>query len=347
MDISKLDKNFKVDTKLELEDVEFHNIEEEPITIHGVLFDEGMYRRLPKSVAEKVSPGVAGVSKNVAGGRVRFVTDSPYIAVRVEYSEVCKMPLMAFTGTIGLDLYSGEKYYKTYIPDINIEDLYEGVIYPTDKGEREYTINFPIYSGIKKMYVGIKEGSSLKAPKEYEQPPIVYYGSSITQGGCASRPGCIYENIIARELEMDYINLGFAGNAKGEVEIAEYIAGLKMSVFVYDYDRNAPTVEHLENTHERMFKIIREKNPELPILMISRQQAYMDKVAEQTNAIVKKTYENALVAGDKNVYFLPGEELIPPEIRDIALVDNLHPTDVGFYYMAKGIGARLKEILKR
>ena len=129
-----------------------------------------------------------------------------------------------------------------------------------DGKEHTFTINFPLYQGVNSLYIGLKEGSVIKEAPEYETTaPFVYYGSSITQGGCASRPGSAYQNILSRHLQWDHINLGFSGSCKGEDEMAYYIASLDMSVFVYDYDHNAPTVEHLKNTHEIFFKKIKIK----------------------------------------------------------------------------------------
>ena len=153
--------------------------------------------------------------------------------------------------------------------------------------------------------------------------------------------------MVARWLDTDYVNFGFSGNAKGEDAIAEYIAGLKMSAFVYDYDHNAPTPEHLEVTHERMFKIIRAAQPSLPILMLTRPKYHLAETEKQRLAIVRRTYENALAAGDKNVYFIPGTELLLELVREEALVDNCHPADGGFISMAYVIGQKLKEILEK
>ena len=204
----------------------------------------------------------------------------------------------------------------------------------------------PIYSNIEKLYIGIKEGSALKSAAEYAiKTPIVYYGSSITQGCCASRPGNTYQSIISRDLNCDFINLGFSGNAKGEDTIAQYIAGLNMTVFVYDYDHNAPTVEHLNDTHEKMFLTVREAHPDLPILMLSRQKYYLNDEEKKRLAAVRKTYENALARGDKNVYMIDGPDLLLECVRETALVDNCHPNDSGFVSMAHIVGNQLKEIL--
>ena len=346
MDISKVDRNFEVKTQIKKDDIVFYDVEAAPFKLYGVMREGKNFRRLPEKIAKATSEGVHHLHAQTAGGRVRFVTDSPYIAVVAEYSAVGKMPHFPFTGSIGFDLYSGTRYFRTFVPPVTTEDHLESVVELKEKVEREYTLNFPLYSEVTKVYIGLQEGSVLKAASDYSaELPIVYYGSSITQGGCCSRPGNAYQNIITRELNVDHINLGFSGSAKAEDVMADYVAGLDMLAFVYDYDHNAPTVEHLEATHERMFKKVRAAHPDLPVLMLTRPKYYLTEEEEQRLAVVRKTYENALAAGDKNVYFIPGPDLLNDFVREAALVDNCHPTDAGFISMADVVGKKLKEIL--
>ena len=117
-----------------------------------------------------------------------------------------------------------------------------------------------------------------------------------------------------------------------------------MSVFIYDYDHNAPSVEHLENTHETMFKIIREANPSLPIVMLSRPKYFPTEEEVERIAIIRKTYENALAKGDKNVYFIDGKTLMQI-CQNEGTVDGCHPTDLGFFSMAQTLITLLKTIL--
>ena len=147
-------------------------------------------------------------------------------------------------------------------------------------------------------------------------------------------------------LDMNFINLGFGGLAKGEAAMAEYIASLDMAAFVYDYDFNAPTVEHLTATHEPFFKIIREKNPTLPIIMFSRPCSFRTGEADTAArfAVVKQTYDNAKAAGDENVYILNGLDFFP-EYGPECTVDGTHPNDFGYRFMAEKISATLKKIL--
>jgi hypothetical protein len=145
---------------------------------------------------------------------------------------------------------------------------------------------------------------------------------------------------------MNYVNLGFSEGALGEEEIADYIAKLPMSLFVYDYDYNAPSIQHLRETHERMFLRIREAHPDLPIIMMSRPKFYLSPEERERVNIMLQTYENALAAGDRNVYCIKGCDLLSEDIRENALVDNCHPTDGGFASIARVVEAKLREILK-
>lgn len=346
--ISLIDSNFKIETYIEEKNIRFYNAEQPPFKIHGVFYESGKYRRLPEAIAKTVNGGVYGLHTNTAGGRVRFVTDSPYVAINVKMSGVGKMPHFALTGSAGFDMYVGgetEKYVNTFVPPYNVNSGYESIMYFDEPKIREMTINFPLYSGVDELYIGLSGDAFVGEPESYKTDrPIVYYGSSITQGGCASRPGNSYESIVSRRLDADYINLGFSGSAQGEPEIAEYISRLNMSAFVYDYDYNAPTVEHLSKTHNSMYDIIRKANPTLPIVLMSRPKYELSEEEKLRFAVIKKTYEDARAKGDKNIYLLDGTALMALAKYD-GTVDGCHPNDLGFASMAKAVGDLLEKIL--
>ncbi len=347
-DISLVDSNFSVKTELCESDIRFYDVNGAPFEVYGVFYENGKFRRLPEKVASAVSEGVKELHANTAGGRICFKTDSRYVAIHAKMPYIGKMPHFALTGSAGFDMYvfdGTQKYAGTFIPSFSIEDGYESILYFDSPQMREITVNFPLYSEVSELYVGLSDTSSVYSPTPYKiELPIVYYGSSITQGGCASRAGCSYESIISRRLGADFVNLGFSGNAKAETEMAEYISDLNMSVFVYDYDHNAPTAEHLQSTHERMFRTIREKNPTLPILIMSRPKLYLTEDEKLRLDIIRATYQNALGNGDTNVYMLDGEELMRMA-GDDGTVDGCHPTDLGFASMAQAVGDVLEKIL--
>lgn len=345
--ISQIDRNFAIQTTLGIDNIRFFDVREAPFSIHGVFFENGVYRRLPEAVAKTVSEGVYALHVHTAGGRVKFVTDSSFVAIKAVMPEIGKMQHFALAGSAGFDLYVGrkEEYYGSFLPPYTITDGYESVIRFDGSKLREITINFPLYSGVSALYIGLDEQAVLKRSPGYKhKKPIVFYGSSITQGGCASRPGNSYESIISRALQTNFINLGFSGNAKAEDEIAQYIKDLDMSVFVYDYDHNAPSAQHLEQTHQKMFLTVRQANPELPIVILSRPKYRLSGMDKPRLDIIKKTYTDALAAGDRNVYFIDGPTLMKYAKND-GTVDGCHPNDLGFYSMAKVLIPVLRKLL--
>ena len=348
MDITGIDKNFSVPTEIDRTGLCFYDVEQAPFRVYGTKMVDGRYRRMPESVATATNNGVREMHTHTAGARVRFVTDSPRIAIRVLIDGFMLQPRTSVCGSASLDVYVNGEYCNTFIPPhdpLAVQNGYESVIDTHLTKKAEILLHFPLFSSVTRLFVGLEEGSVLEPAAEYTlTKPVVCYGSSITHGACASRPGNCYENILARTLNIDFLNLGFSGSACGEDAIAAHIATLEMSAFVLDYDHNAPTPASLGRHHERFFKIVRAAQPNLPILMLSRPQPRPNAEELERLAVVRATYENALAAGDKNVYFIPGAELMG-EMKNEGLVDNVHPNDAGFWNMAKVIAPVLKKML--
>lgn len=343
-DIANIDRNFVVKSTIDKDDITFFSADEKPFKVYGVFKENGRYRRMPEEVAKKVSDGVSFLHTKTAGGRVRFVTDSDYVAIHTVMDEFGRMPHFAYTGSMGFDLYEGRDYVQTFVPPKDMETGYESIIEFKQHKEREITINFPLYSNVKELYIGLQKSSSQKEASAYvNEFPVVYYGSSITQGGCASRPGMSYQGILSRRFHCDYCNLGFAGSAKAEDEMIEYIKTLDMSLFVYDYDHNAPNVEYLAETHRKMFQAIRLAQPSLPIIIMSRPKYELDEEEKKRLKIIEDTYYEALSSSDDNVYFINGKQLTEL-CQNEGTVDNSHPTDFGFVSMANALEVVMKEI---
>ncbi len=344
--IYEIDKNFKIETNINKSDIKFYNPLYAPFKVHGVFYEDGKYRRMPEEVAKTVSTGVHFLHANTAGGRVRFRTTSPYIAIHVKMPYVGKMPHFALCGSAGFDLYIDGSYTHTYQPPFHITDGYEGIKDLLGTHMKEVEINLPLYSDVSELLIGLQDGSEIEAPTPYKiEQPVVYYGSSVTQGGCASRPGTAYQGFVSRELQVDHINLGFSGSAHAEKEMYDYIKGLEMSVFVMDYDYNCVEVDELDRTHEKMFLSIREARPELPIVLMTAPKP--EPLSPHYSArydIIRRTYENAIARGDKNVYFIGGPTLMKL-CGNEGTVDTTHPTDLGFYSMSVAVTEVLKKIL--
>ena len=215
MDISSIDKNFIV-SAADGAGIAWLNVSAPPFSVHGLRKDEAGYFRLPHAVAAATNEGVAELHLHTAGGRVRFATNAEKIALRAEMRSVSLMPHFAFTGSAGFDLYADTVYRGTFIPPMDVKTGFSGELWLGEKERmKEITVHFPLYSGVTKLEIGLPAGSTLAPAKPYAvSQPAVYYGSSITQGGCASRPGNAYQNILSRMLDCDHINLGFSGSAK-------------------------------------------------------------------------------------------------------------------------------------
>lgn len=335
---------------IDREDAVFYDVTKSPFRLHGQPSGCEGYRRLPPEVVEN-GCSVGGHYTASAGLRLRFVTDSPYMGIRVKHRKFVGSPNSSRIACLGFDIYvrrKGDKqiYCGSTFPSLDVDEGYEA-INNLPEGEKEVTLYFPISTEVYSVELALKKNCVLKEAPDYAiSKPVLFYGSSITHGGCASRPGLIYESFISRDLECDFMNFGFSGNAKGEPQLAEYFATLPMSAFVLDYDHNAPTVEHLKETHEQFYKIIREKNPELPIILVSKPDTSIVGAEHQRRTIIMETFLNARNAGDDNIYFIDGYSFFPEDIRKDCTVDGCHPNDMGMYYMAKSIGGMLKEIFK-
>jgi len=350
--VAEFDKNMEVVTTITEPDLVWLSVREAPFTIYGVFYDEeqGCFVRMPQSVADTVSAGVAHLNHHTCGGRVRFVTDSPCIAIHAVMQNQPTMDHFALTGQSGFDLYhkteEGDVYYRSFRPPVGVKEGYSSLI-PTPAELSVYTINFPLYDTVQELYIGLKKDAVLEAAPGYAHAkPAVFYGSSITQGGCASRPGNAYEAILSRRLDLDHINLGFSGNGKGEKEICEYIAHMDMSIFVCDYDHNAYAPDHLQKTHLPLLRAVREAQPDLPILVVSAPDSLLKPEWRPRKEIIRKNVELLQSKGDQNILFLDGATLFAGDGWDSCTVDGCHPNDLGFWRMAMAMEPYIRRLLK-
>ena len=324
-----------------------------PIQIFGLPYVAGSsLMRLPESIMAQF-PHIRQFGSRSTGGRVCFRTNSKTLWVRLIAKTFIRDYAIPQISSSGLDVYAGPRpdgrFLGSVFPtgargtDLNRSEA----VFTLDGTMQDITVFLPKNEVIDQIFFGIDDDAVMEAPTPYRNPlPVIFYGSSITEGGCASRTGNTYIAFLSRWLNMDYINFGFSGSARGEAEIARFIASMPMSVFVYDYDYNAPTVEHLAETHEPFFRIIRERHPELPVIMLSRPNYASDPAeSEQRAAIIRRTYENARGRGDRNVYFICGKDYFTCTDVHACTVDRTHPNDLGFYLMAKKIREVLEPLL--
>ena len=359
LSIEEIDPNFKLEDEIGEDDVVFYDVMDEPFEKYGFYHcckEEG-FKRLPDEIGKNVNPGVAELYLHTAGGRVRFSTDSKYIAIRVLMPKgVEKHTIMSLSGSAGFDLFiddpeTGESHFcKTkFYPSSYSVTGFSGKVVFKERQLRHFTLYFPNYNTVGAVYIGLQEDAILDKGMKYRNTdPIVIYGSSITQGGCASRAGNSYTNVVSRRLNMDYLNLGFSGNGRGEDLIVDYMCTLSMSMFISDYDHNAPTAEHLRKTHLKMYQKIRAAHPDIPYIIISKPDMnYSLKnvwgEAERRD-VIYETYLYAKEHGDRNIYFIDGASFFCGPYEDMCTVDGCHPNDLGFAFMADAVTATIQRI---
>ncbi|MBE6553793.1 MAG: hypothetical protein E7666_05560 [Ruminococcaceae bacterium] len=354
----QVDPNMIVNTTIGDVEVVWRDVRTAPFALHGFYqpLTEEIFRRVPTDVAEATSVNVAKLSQESAGGRVRFSTDSPYVAIRAKYRVVGRSSHLTLVASSGFDLYVdgafGSRFVKEFRMPYDMTDSYEQIVYLESAAMRSFTINFPVHAVLESLEIGLKPSARLEAPRPYRNAdPVVIYGSSIVHGTAASRPGLTYPSILTRDLNIDVYNLGFSGNAKGERPMAEWIATLPMSIFVCDYDHNAPTPEYLEETHYPFYEVIREKNPDLPYVMITRPNFWTcwkdHEVIMKRREVVMRSYLKARETGDRNVYFIDGFDFWTAPHTYECSMDGIHPNDIGFVRMADNIGTVLRYIFEK
>ncbi len=310
---------------------------------------ESPYDRLPISYKEKVREPVWDLSKASAGITVRFHSNSTSINLKWTVLNDLDMSHMAATGIKGIDLYT--KYnnkwryvttagalvgLKTYqnksIPADSINE-YELIKNMTPEF-REYKLFLPLYDGVTKLEVGIDSAASIEKATPSSEKPIVFYGTSITQGGCASRPGMAHTNIISRKLDVDCINYGFSGNGRMETPIVELISEIDARFYVIECLQNMDS-EQVKERVKPLVDIIRTNHPHTPIVLVENMMytmAFLNQTLEtrliEENTALKNEYDKIIKSGTPNIFYIKDnkEFLVDNE----GTVDGVHLTDLGF-----------------
>lgn len=336
------------------EDLEIYDVQQAPFRLYGLYKpEEGQYRRMPREVARRVSDRVLGLHANTAGARVRFATDSLRLAVCALYPEQIypsdRSAALSGAGAFFFDLYAdGEHMRVLWHETVKTAgnayfDLSNGryeshMSFPTKK-MRQITLCFPAFVNVSRVLVGLDRGAAVEEGAAYQnQDPVVFYGSSITQGACASRAGNSYPNLLSRWLNFDYVNLGFAGGCGAEGEIIDYLCALKTPLLVYDYDHNCTSLDHLRKTHLPGLEKLRRAHPEIPFVLLSKPNRHAGKEeAVARMRIIEESYLALQKMSMAPVHFVSGQEIFESYDPEMMTVDGTHPTDLGFYAMAKAL----------
>ena len=352
-DVSKKDKNFEV-TKATDFASNVYKMPHELFTIYGGWFDETYgFVKMPPETAKDVTSGVFWGSRCTAGVRITFATNSYSIKLKCKPYQKAMMHHMAQVASSGFtlceDVDGEERFVGNFYPPFEYVDEFEVQLNLNGRYKlHKYVLYLPLYSGVQDLSIELIEGSKVEKFEKYQdKKPLLYYGSSITQGGCASRADNTYQAHVSNKYNMDYVTLGFSGLARGESNMAKYLGTVDCSVFICDYDYNAQNLDHLIQTHLPLYKEFRanEKNKNTPIIFMSKPDGFRTDDGNARYNIIKRTYEYAKKNGDKNVYLIDGRKIYPRAIREHCSVDGCHPTDLGFYYMFKALDRVLCKIL--
>jgi len=340
----------------EMARVDWYDLRKLPVEGRGWSDTAAFFDRLPARAEGLVRPDVWNLSRQTAGLCARFVTSAPAVHCRWKLTSTnLAMPHMPATGVSGVDLYVRHegrwKWLATGIPreQVNQAILVQGL----SREEREYLLYLPLYNGVAELELGVPQGEAIAAGPGYAEgraKPIVFYGTSITQGGCASRPGMVHTAILQRRLGRPVVNLGFSGNGRLEIEVGRFLAELDPAVYVLDCLPNLAAPEVRART-EPLVTLLREARPRTPILLVE-DRSYSDSFLvegkrrrnEESRGELRQAYERLRSAGVAELHYLEGEELLGDDNE--GTVDSSHPTDLGFARQAEVFERALRPILE-
>ena len=333
------------------------------LPIEGRPFDDvdHYYSRLPSGVTTNVNAGVRGMKHHTAGMQFRFETDSRKLVFKWTPTD---SPLsadhMPASGKSGIDVYrfdadSGRwRYVKT-----GRIDKPEGSLEISWTPGTPCLVNLPLYNGIKTFSLGVEPDAAVHAlgpRKSGIDKPVVFYGTSITHGGCASRPGMAFVNIVGRDLDVPVVNLGFSGSGVMELEMSDHLARIDASCYVLDCLWNMGTTtgdrainanglikgRNVEENYEPFIRNLRAKRPGVPIVM-AEQCDVQCRGPNAKDRYIKALYDRLVAEGWTDLVYLPKDGMYPGDGE--GTVDGCHPTDYGMMSLAKAFGAAVAEAL--
>jgi lysophospholipase L1-like esterase len=324
------------------------------LTVSGLPWfseDSPTLRRLPLRLKDQFRSPVWSLAQQPSGGRIRFRTDSTTVGISAENPKFSNMHHMPSVGENGFDVYVGHDYMGSAWPDAAGKITKEWRV-GRERSMRDITLYLPLYKAVTIQSLSLDEGACLERATPYAiQKPIVYYGSSITQGGCASNPGGSCQAILERRLNADFVNLGFSGNGMGEPAVAEAICELDPSCIVLDFWGN-PSAEQYAAALPPFVDILRKKWPRLPILVTGPfyfpAEAAGGDVARSLSAkrrTARELVQQRRKAGDRWLIFVDGLKMLNRD-QTGGLVDGVHPNSLGFYFNAQGLEPFLRKALR-
>ncbi len=324
------------------------------LAVHGLPWfkeDQPALRRLPLRLKDRFREPVWNLAQHPSGGRIRFRTDSARIGIVAENPSFSNMHHMASVGENGFDIYVDGAYLGSAWPDGNGKIAKEWQV-GRERQMREVTLYLPLYKAVTiREFTFDPEARLEPATPHAVRQPIVYYGSSITQGGCASNPGGSCQAMLERWLDADFVNLGFSGNGLGEPAVAEAICELSPSCIVLDFWAN-PSAEQYAAALPVFVDILRRNLPRVPILVTGPfhfpgERASEDLARSQSSKrnTARQFVEQRRKAGDRQIRFVDGLEMLGPEQSD-GLVDGVHCNSLGFYFNARGLEPQLRKAVR-
>lgn len=312
----------------------------------------GSYNRLPDRIREKIRPSLWNLSTHSAGLSVLFRTDAPSITVRYSVSGEKDMEHMPATGVSGVDLYvmnetDGEWHFTARDIDWRFGDTIRYTFRYAGDDLHEYRLYLPLYNHVEWLEVGVDSTMQFEWVPCDDACPIVAYGTSILQGGCASRPGMAWTNVLSRRLQYPLMNLGFSGNGQMDPEIIDLIAEVPARLYIIDCIPNVPYMEDEQFVSRFRYGVtkLREAS-DAPILLVEHEGGMSqlgDPGVLHKNELLRNCYEALCREGVKDLYLFKCEEMDFPED---GTVDGVHPNDLGMEATAAGYEKKIREIFR-
>jgi len=325
-------------------EVEWHDLQDWGVEGRGWT-DQKRYRyydRLPAKAEKMVRDAVWNLSRDSAGMMARFETDSPEIYVRYQlFRNRLAMSHMPATGVSGVDLYGLDpagswRWIAVARPDST--SVQARLAAGLDRGSRKYSLYLPLYNGVDSVEVGVVKGSRFDGIPPRSERPVVYYGTSITHGACASRPGMPHPAILGRRLDLPAINLGFSGNGRMETEVGELLGELGPAVFVIDCLPNM----NADAVRERTVPLVRQLKkalPDSPVILVEDRSFTNSWVLgerrehhRRSREELRKAFEQLRADSVPGLFYLEGEHLLGDDSE--GATDGSHPSDLGFMRQA-------------